>query len=61
MKGLVIRTTKMAETLEFFNRLGLVFVEEKHGTGPRHFACERDGVVFELYPAKKNDSVTYFD
>lgn len=61
MKGLVIRTTRMAETLEFFQRLGLTFVEEKHGKGAVHHACDQNGVVFEIYPAKKNDSILYFD
>jgi hypothetical protein len=31
--------------------LGLVFAEERHGTGPRHYAWAKDGFVLELYPA----------
>jgi len=29
-----------------------VFQKEKHGLGTEHYACEHDGVVFELYPNK---------
>ncbi|MBZ0293255.1 MAG: hypothetical protein K8L99_11880 [Anaerolineae bacterium] len=29
------------------------FVEEQHGVGPVHFACEINNVVIELYPQNK--------
>ncbi len=40
----------MEVTRRFYEKLGLVFTEERHGTGPRHYVWEKDGFVFELYP-----------
>lgn len=48
----VIKTTEVDRTLAFFQSLGLSFVQEQHGDGPEHYACEMDGQVFEIYPAK---------
>ena len=31
--------------------ISLELVEEKHGNGPTHWACERDGAVLEVYPS----------
>lgn len=48
----VIYTHEVDKAVEFFTGLGLTFVPEKHGKGPDHYSCERDGKVFEIYPAK---------
>jgi len=45
-----------AVTRQFYETFGLVFVEEKHGTGPTHYACDFIGMVFEIYPLR--DGVT---
>lgn len=58
MKVFVIRTNRLPEVLTFYQSLGLEFVEEKHGKGPVHYACESNGVVFEIYPGK-NDRLLY--
>ena len=50
----VIKTAELEKTRAFFETLGLTFVEEKHGKGPVHYACERNGVVFEIYPQGKD-------
>ena len=50
MKSFILRTVELEETVEFFQRMGLEFVKEQHDKGPEHFACERDGVLFEIYP-----------
>jgi hypothetical protein len=47
---IVLRTTRMESLRVFYDAIGLTFVEEQHGTGPIHYACELDGVVIELYP-----------
>lgn len=40
----------------FYERLGLVFVREQHGSGPVHFSTTLEsGVVMELYPGPVND------
>jgi hypothetical protein len=37
---------------DFYECLGLEFVEEQHGRGPKHYAAvSTDGLVLELYPA----------
>ena len=48
---LVLRCKDIDITRRFYEQLGLAFVEEKHGTGPQHYAWERGGFVLELYPA----------
>ena len=56
----VIRCQDLTASKDFYQKLGLSFVKEKHGNGPEHYACECDGVVFELYPNQgmpPNDNV----
>lgn len=49
---LVLRSTDLEQSRRFYEALGLVFVREKHGNGPQHYACELGGgMIFELYPA----------
>lgn len=47
---LVLRTTRMGACLEFYRRLGLALVEEKHGRGPTHYSSSSNGIVIEIYP-----------
>jgi lactoylglutathione lyase len=47
---LVLRCTDIEKTRQFYEQLSLVFREEQHGQGPRHYACEGIGFVLELYP-----------
>jgi catechol 2,3-dioxygenase-like lactoylglutathione lyase family enzyme len=49
---LVLRTAHMDAMLAFYRALGLEFTQEQHGSGPVHYACERDGMVMELYPGE---------
>jgi lactoylglutathione lyase len=51
MKVVVLHTEHIDEALAFFTGLGLAFVEEKHEKGPVHYACERNELVLEIYPA----------
>jgi catechol 2,3-dioxygenase-like lactoylglutathione lyase family enzyme len=48
---LVLRCKDIEVTRRFYEQLGLAFVEEKHGSGPPHYAWESGGFVLELYPA----------
>ncbi len=41
---------QMEDIKSFFEMLGLSFVSEKHGAGPAHYACEKNGKTFEIYP-----------
>ncbi|WNO09987.1 VOC family protein [Teredinibacter sp. KSP-S5-2] len=49
---LVLRCTNIELSRDFYSKLGLSFIEEKHGDGPRHYSCEIDGMILELYPNK---------
>ncbi len=55
---LVIRSADVAASVAFYRTLGLDFVEEQHGAGPLHFACDLGGFVFEIYPLKSGQSAT---
>lgn len=46
----VLRTNFVHSMLRFYSVLGLKFVEEKHGCGPIHYACELGTTVIEIYP-----------
>lgn len=48
----VIYTADLQLACDFYRCLGLVFVSERHGTGPEHYAATLGQVVFELYPRK---------
>jgi predicted enzyme related to lactoylglutathione lyase len=49
---IVLRTSNLETMLPFYQAIGLTFAEEKHGSGPVHYACEQDGLVVELYPGE---------
>jgi predicted enzyme related to lactoylglutathione lyase len=52
---LVLRTTRIDACLEFYQRLGLAFIEEKHGKGPVHYSSSSNGVIIEIYPVTQNN------
>lgn len=52
---LVLKTRQMPELVAFYQTLGLTFTEEKHGSGPIHFAAVMAELVFEIYPLPPED------
>jgi predicted enzyme related to lactoylglutathione lyase len=50
LSSLVLRTTRIDACLEFYRKLGLAFIEEKHGKGPVHYSSSSSGVLIEIYP-----------
>ena len=48
----LLRTHDMQAAKTLFEALGLTFVQEQHGSGPVHYACEVGDTVFEIYPAR---------
>ena len=54
---LVIRCNDIEKSKGFYEGLGLEFVEEQHGAGPRHYTCEMNDMVFELYPLKPGEVI----
>ena len=47
---IVLRTQQIEEVRVFYTTIGLTFVEGQHGTGPKHYACDLEGIVIEIYP-----------
>ena len=60
---LVIKTERVEEVKAHFEAMGLVFVQEQHGTGPIHFASEINGRVLEVYPVGRDgkEKLLYLD
>lgn len=54
----VIRAANPRNLVRFYSTLGLEFKEEKHGSGPTHFACDLGDSVFEIYPLGKKSQPT---
>jgi lactoylglutathione lyase len=46
----VIRSNNIERAAEFYQKLGLSFIKERHGRGLEHFACEIGCLTFEIYP-----------
>jgi len=51
---LVIRTDKPEILKNQYEHLGFSFDHHQHGNGPFHYASEKDGFVFEIYPLTKS-------
>jgi hypothetical protein len=47
---LVLKTRQVDRVRTFYQALGIAFIEERHGSGPRHFAGRVGDVVMEVYP-----------
>ena len=58
-KTFVLRVKDIEKMKSFLESFGLVFVREKHGDGPEHYACESGGKVLEIYPRKGRQSLTW--
>jgi len=55
---LCLRASDPKRLVDFYEKLGLSFRKEKHGSGPVHHACELGGSVFEIYPLANGQSPT---
>jgi len=49
---LVLRCKDIEKSRDFYEIIGFTFEKHQHGKGLPHYASEKDGVVFELYPSK---------
>lgn len=52
MPAMVFYAKDPAATRQFYETIGLAFVEERHGDGPLHYACSFEGLILEIYPSK---------
>lgn len=55
---LVIRAEEIYRAVTFYEEIGLSFEKHRHGSGPEHYACERAGFVFEIYPLSPKQQST---
>ena len=55
---IVLRSTDIDRASEFYSTMGLLFQKHSHGDGPEHYCSQVNGIVFELYPLKKNQTPT---
>ena len=55
--ALVLYAKEPAVTRQFYETVGLVFVEERHGDGPVHYACDLHGIALEIYPLPPNRTI----
>lgn len=51
---LVIRSADIHRAVSFYQAMGMSFDLHSHGKGPKHYASETAGFVFEIYP-KQSD------
>jgi lactoylglutathione lyase len=54
---LVLKTGQLDRLRDFYACLGIAFTEERHGSGPAHFAGRIGDVVLELYPLPEGVSL----
>lgn len=50
---LVLYSKDVNKMLLFYKTLGLSFVQEQHGKGPIHHACDLGNIVLEIYPGEQ--------
>jgi len=50
---LVLRCKNIQVTKAFYEKLGMIFVQEQHGKGAVHYSTYVDEMVLELYPLKE--------
>ena len=55
---LVIRSPDIDRAVTFYEQLGIKFELHSHGKGPKHYASETCGFVFEIYPQRDESSAT---
>ena len=55
---LVLWSPDVHRAVRFYRALGLLFMPERHGTGPEHYSSSVNGFVFELYPLGEGQQPT---
>lgn len=52
----VLQSGNVEAARDFYSLLGLSFIEERHGTGPRHYSARLGALVLEIYPCQGNNA-----
>lgn len=58
---IMIRSSNIESVRNFYQSLGLVFIEEQHGNGPIHYANTQDHLVIEIYPGDEGKVPSWKD
>ena len=58
MNLVVIRSSDIDQAVNFYEVIGLTFQKHSHGSGPEHYASEKAGFVFEIYPLSPKQQST---
>ena len=53
---LVLRCKNINDSRAFYEKLGMSFQQEKHGSGPTHYSVVLGDLVLELYPLNGKNS-----
>lgn len=53
LKLLALRTPRLQEMKSFYEALGVRFVEEQHGRGPKHLSGSIGAAILQLHPLPK--------
>ena len=48
---IVLKVQNIERSKNFYSQFGLIFQSEQHGNGPRHYSCNLNEIIFEIYPA----------
>ena len=56
---IVLRSTNAEHLAGFYAKIGIPMFQERHGTGPLHFAGTLAGGVIEIYPTKTPTKLTF--
>ena len=57
LRLLVLKTHDVAGVCAFYGSLGLTFIEEQHGKGPRHYSAPLGDGIIEIYPLPDDQAV----
>ncbi len=50
---IVLQSGNVDAAKDFYSAMGLSFVEEQHGNGPRHYSATMGRLVLEIYPCRE--------
>jgi lactoylglutathione lyase len=54
----VLQSADIEAAKVFYSRLGMSFVQEQYGQGPRHYSAILGPLVLEIYPCQENNMPT---
>jgi uncharacterized glyoxalase superfamily protein PhnB len=57
LDSLILYSSNLSKTVEFYTKLGLPLEHEDHGSGPVHYACELQGAHIAIFESKPGDAL----